>query len=730
MALNSDFKVKDSLYVGNNACFVGQTNAATILSAGVDLLDLFSEGDITDVTATGGLSGGGSEGNVCIGIDAATAANFSCQGTVTSVGIATGCAITSTGGPITDSGNVTVGVDLTGLTGTTTVQDEFVVTDGSADSYTIPIGCINNSGFNNDSGFTDCEGTVCSVGITAGNLIDVTGGPVTGSGSIQVDVDLSELDTSTSNGDGDFFAVVDSANVQKKLTKGNINISGFNNDSGFTDCEGTVCSVGGGNGLTGSVTTSGNLNVGAGTAITVTADAVGVTAACNTAWNSAYVSGSVPSQGTLTLTDSGPSTDTFDLGLQRGDSPTFLGLSAITLCGDGANITGVTATPFFPVATCTSIATDDKIFINDAANCATTGNKHITYGDLLTDLAGGEGIVVTGNDSLCVAGAAGLTDKLTKWDESNSCFVDSIASDDGTTLTIGGSTTIQGDLTVDGDLTCINTQVTVTSAFEICNCGTGPALYAEQEGANCAIACFVDAEGGTIVFDDGGNVGIGCTTPGQKLVVSGTACITGNTSIGGTINAPNIGTGVDNSVVILDSDGGLKTDEIDSKVWGTALVDGEGTQNKIPKYTNGTGTIGDSVITDSGSLVTIDSDTRIAAGHSLSIYATGGSRYSSDETFTATVGTGGTTVATFAKSGFRTGKYIVSLINGVNRTSFEILVTYNDTASFGTVYGIVDAQAASQLADVNVTNSGSTIDLVITSSSASTTAIIHGKAFY
>ncbi len=121
---------------------------------------------------------------------------------------------------------------------------------------------------------------------------------------------------------------------------------------------------------------------------------------------------------------------------------------------------------------------------------------------------------------------------------------------------------------------------------------------------------------------------------------------------------------------------------------------------------------------------------KIDAGHDLSIYAAGGSIYSSEKNFTATVGTGGTTVATFAKSGFRTGKYIVSLIKGVNRTSFEILVTYNDTASFGTVYGIVDAQAASQLNTIDVSNSGSTIDLVITSASASTTAIIQGKALY
>jgi hypothetical protein len=66
-----------------------------------------------------------------------------------------------------------------------------------------------------------------TLNVGAGALIDVT--------ADAIDVDLSELTTSTSDADGDFFVVIDSANAQKKLTKANINISGFNNDSGFID---------------------------------------------------------------------------------------------------------------------------------------------------------------------------------------------------------------------------------------------------------------------------------------------------------------------------------------------------------------------------------------------------------------------------------------------------------------------------------------------------------------
>ena len=38
------------------------------------------------------------------------------------------------------------------------------------------------------------------------------------------------MTTSTADGDGDYFVVVDAANADKKLTKANILLSGFNND--------------------------------------------------------------------------------------------------------------------------------------------------------------------------------------------------------------------------------------------------------------------------------------------------------------------------------------------------------------------------------------------------------------------------------------------------------------------------------------------------------------------
>ena len=50
--------------------------------------------------------------------------------------------------------------------------------------------------------------------------------------------------------------------------------------------------------------------------------------------------------------------------------------------GNGSGLTGVTATAIFPTTAKTDLATTDQFYINDGAN------KYITYGNLVTDLAG------------------------------------------------------------------------------------------------------------------------------------------------------------------------------------------------------------------------------------------------------------------------------------------------------------------------------------------------------
>lgn len=157
-------------------------------------------------------------------------------GTVTSVGITAGALIDVTNSPITTSGNITVAVDLSELTDMTATMvgtDEFVVLDSSAQRRKAA-NEIGLSIFNNDAGFTTNTGTVTNV--TVGTGLDVTNGTTTP----DITLDLSELTTSTSNGDGDYFIVVDTSNVQRKLTKANIELSGFDDDITIYESDGTL----------------------------------------------------------------------------------------------------------------------------------------------------------------------------------------------------------------------------------------------------------------------------------------------------------------------------------------------------------------------------------------------------------------------------------------------------------------------------------------------------------
>ena len=176
--------------------------------------------------------------------------------------------------------NARLDAQLQDIAALSATSGKIIQGDGSnfgLSAYTLP----TSDGSSGNVLTTDGSGAVTFAAPTVGDITGVTAGTLLDgggtSGSVTLNVDLSELSTSTSNGDGDFFCVVDSSNNQKKLTKGNINNSGFNNDAGYTTNTGDITSVVAGSGLTGGATSgAATLNIGAGTGIDVAADAISV----------------------------------------------------------------------------------------------------------------------------------------------------------------------------------------------------------------------------------------------------------------------------------------------------------------------------------------------------------------------------------------------------------------------------------------------------------------------
>ena len=233
----------DKFIVGTTTATASSTGNLTI-ATGTLVADI--EGDVTGaltgnadtatalatgrtISLTGDVTGtsGSFDGSGNVSISATIAANSVALGTDTTGNyVATITAGTGiSGSSSTEGGTPTIALSHLGLES---------LTDPNADRIFFWDDSAGSSAFLTVGSNLTLSGTTLSADTqapVAGTAIDVSG--------TTVNLDLSELTTSTSDGDGDFFVVVDSANAQKKLTKANINISGFNNDAGYITSGGT-----------------------------------------------------------------------------------------------------------------------------------------------------------------------------------------------------------------------------------------------------------------------------------------------------------------------------------------------------------------------------------------------------------------------------------------------------------------------------------------------------------
>ena len=136
------------------------------------------------------------------------------------------------------------------------------------------------------------------------------------------------------------------------------------------------------------------------------------------------------------------------LGTTGATGVSMTGSFTGSFTGNGSGLTGVTATAIFPVIAVTNVTSTDKFFISQS-----NGQEYITYGNLLTDLAG-TNLAVEGSDSLTLASTiTGLT---------------SISSTSFTGSLQGNATTATSATTATTATNATNTAVTDTTT------GTGP----------------------------------------------------------------------------------------------------------------------------------------------------------------------------------------------------------------------------------------------------------------
>jgi hypothetical protein len=270
--------------------------------------------------------------------------------------------------------------------------------------------------------------------------------------------------------------------------------------------------------------------------------------------------------------------------------------------------------------------------------------------------------------------------------------ITTVASDNTVTIGLPDNISISGNIEIGGGYN--SSGITITNTGDLSAYG---GVYADS--------FFSKAAGNTIDFND--NIDI----DGELLVSGpirslGSLTVDGNVVIGDasgdiltinaqTINLSNIAPGTDNTVVVTNGSS-LVTDEIDSRVWGSTLVDNGGsvgTVNRLAKWTDGD-TIADTQISDDSSTVIIG----VSKSNPLTVHPTSTStsiKFANNtsgyhSTCTTVSQSNSAVVLSFPSADYRSGKVIVqSDINNSQYEAAELLVIHDGSDTYQTVYGNV-----------------------------------------
>ena len=270
-----------------------------------------------------------------------------------------------------------------------------------------------------------------------------------------------------------------------------------------------------GAGLTGggavSLGGSATLNVGAGTGIAVSADAV-----------------SLSHLGLENLVD--PNADRIFFWDDSAGASQWLDVSTAS----GINITGTTlALASIPNASLTNSS------VTVTAGAGLTNGGTVALGSSITlNVGAGEGITVNADDIALKNGTNLTNNAVLKWDNTNNQLTNSIITDDGTTVTIAGNLDVNGTTTtIDSTIVSIGDNMMQYANANVAN-SVDIGFYGNYVNSGTKYASFFYDASASSVSEAVFTLGHTATEPGStvsgltvgRLVANVTGALTGNAS--------------------------------------------------------------------------------------------------------------------------------------------------------------------------------------------------------